>query len=77
MYNPKKSGLEQRAEQRREDRKKLASVRTTQSIRLRKLRSTTRSECKDRHRATVYLTTLPTKQLIAVYKAALAQFEKP
>lgn len=77
MEYPTPDGLKYRADQRRQDRKNLAQRRAILRMRERKkaLDDKARQEMKDRNRAIVYLTTLPTEKLLAVYEAALNRFE--
>lgn len=63
-------GLEERAAQRRRDRYKLANLN-------RPVKEYPKDEQKARHRAIVYFSTLPTKHLVAVHKAAVQQFDRP
>jgi hypothetical protein len=62
-------GLAERAAKRRSDRARLSSL-------TRKVKDYPKNEQKARHRAIVYLSTLPTKDLVAVHKAAMQQFDK-
>ena len=64
MNRVKLHGLAERAEQRRRERGTLAALK-------RKVSDYPRDEQKARHSAIVFLTTLPTKTLIAVHKAAV------
>lgn len=57
-------GLAERADQRRKERYLLAAIK-------KKVSDYPRGEQKARHRAIVYLTTLPTRTLVAVHKAAI------
>lgn len=63
-------GLAERAAQRRRDRNKLAALN-------RRVSDYPKAEQKARHRAIVYLSTLSTKNLVAVHKAAMQQFDQP
>ena len=63
------AGLAERAEQRRRERYLLRDMRRPVSDYL-------KDEQKARHRATVFLATLPTKTLIAVHKAAVQFHEQ-
>lgn len=64
----RKDGLAERAAQRRSDRAKLSRLN-------RKVSDYPKAEQKARHRAIVYLSTLPTTHLVAVHKAAMQQFD--
>ena len=62
-------GLAERAEQRRKERATLAALK-------RKVSDYPKNEQRARHRAIVFLTTLPTKHLIAVHKAAVQHYNQ-
>lgn len=64
----RKDGLAERAAQRRKDRYRLANLN-------RPVKDYPKAEQKARHRAIVYFSTLPTKHLVAVHKAAMQQFD--
>ena len=57
-------GLAERAAKRRRERGTLAALRL-------RVRDYPKDEQKARHRAMVFLSTLPTKTLVAVHKAAI------
>lgn len=58
------AGLAERAEKRRRERGTLAALKM-------RVRDYPKDEQKARHRALVFLSTLPSKSLVAVHKAAL------
>lgn len=62
------NGLAERAAQRRKDRAAIAALK-------RPVSEYPKDEQRARHRAIVYLTTLPTKHLVAVHKAAIQHYE--
>jgi len=55
--------------------KRLADRHKLNTLHLQRNRVKTAKSDRARHRAIVYLTTLPTDKLLAVYRAALQHFE--
>jgi hypothetical protein len=55
--------------------KRLADRRKLQVFTIQRNRAKNAKSDRARHRAIVYLTTLPTDKLLAVYRAAITKFE--
>lgn len=55
--------------------KRLADRRKLQGLQLQRNRAKNAKSDRARHRAIVFLTTLPTDKLLAVYRAALQHFK--